>query len=309
MILLWGIPGDDPLDRVRDALERRGADARVLDQRDAYDVSLAADGSDGAVSASRGAFDLAEVGAAYIRPQESLEHGIAADAAIVAWADLAPVAVVNPPAAMAANNSKPYQLRLLAGYGFGVPDTLVTTDPEEAARFRRLHGRVVYKSVSGVRSIVAQLGEEQLARLADVANGPTQFQEWVPGDDVRAHVVGEEVISTLVRSSADDYRYASRAEVVEATLPDEIAERCRAAARGMGLHVAGFDLRQSPDGRWVCFEVNPSPAFSFYEAATGQPIADAVARLLMRFDAEATRPGTARSGSARRRRSVQQAPS
>jgi glutathione synthase/RimK-type ligase-like ATP-grasp enzyme len=313
MILLWGTPGDDPLDCVRVALDRRGADAWLLDQRDAYGVSLAADGSAGTVTAAGGAVELTELGAAYIRPQESHAERVAADAALVAWADLAPVSVVNRPAAMASNTSKPYQLRLLAGYGFDVPDTLVTTDPAEADEFRRRHGRVVYKSVSGVRSIVAQLREEQLERLADVANGPTQFQEWVRGDDVRAHVVGDEVISTLLRSSADDYRYASRdgvgVEVAETTLPEQIAERCRTAALGMGLHVCGFDLRRTPDGRWVCFEVNPSPAFSFYEAATGQPIADAVARLLMRVDAQATRRGTARSRSSRPRRSVLQAPS
>jgi hypothetical protein len=27
------------------------------------------------------------------------------------------------------------------------------------------------------------------------------------------------------------------------------------------------------DGRVICFEVNPSPAFSYYERHTGQPIA------------------------------------
>ena len=40
-------------------------------------------------------------------------------------------------------------------------------------------------------------------------------------------------------------------------------------------------LAVTPDGRWFCFEVNPSPAFSYYQKAIGQPIAAAVARLLM----------------------------
>jgi D-alanine-D-alanine ligase-like ATP-grasp enzyme len=48
----------------------------------------------------------------------------------------------------------------------------------------------------------------------------------------------------------------------------------------LGLLVAGIDMRCCADGRWVCFEVNPSPGFSFYEAATGQPIAAAIADLL-----------------------------
>jgi glutathione synthase/RimK-type ligase-like ATP-grasp enzyme len=52
-------------------------------------------------------------------------------------------------------------------------------------------------------------------------------------------------------------------------------------AADMGLLVAGIDLRHTPDDRWVCFEVNPSPAFVFYEEATGQPIANAIARALV----------------------------
>jgi glutathione synthase/RimK-type ligase-like ATP-grasp enzyme len=288
VILLWGVPGDDPLDDVWQALAVCGADARLLDQRDRHEVTMTQDGSGGTVTTDEGTIDLAEVGAAYIRPQESADHGRLVDSALVAWADLTGASVVNRPAAMAANNSKPYQLSLVAGYGFDIPDTIVTTDPEEVRRFKRRHGRVIYKSVSGVRSIVSQLGGDRLERLADVANGPTQFQEYVPGEDVRAHVVGDRVLATAVRSEADDYRYASSSgaglELAETTLPPEIADRCRDAARGMGLHVAGIDLRHATDGRWVCFEVNPSPAFTFYEQATGQPLADEVARLLIGLD-------------------------
>ena len=56
-------------------------------------------------------------------------------------------------------------------------------------------------------------------------------------------------------------------------------------AAGMGLHLAGIDLRQTPRGEWYCLEVNPSPGFTYYEAVTGQPIAAAVAELLVRQDA------------------------
>jgi glutathione synthase/RimK-type ligase-like ATP-grasp enzyme len=51
-------------------------------------------------------------------------------------------------------------------------------------------------------------------------------------------------------------------------------------AQRLELPLAGIDLRRTPDGRHVCFEVNPSPAFSFYEQRTGLPIAAAIARYL-----------------------------
>jgi hypothetical protein len=37
----------------------------------------------------------------------------------------------------------------------------------------------------------------------------------------------------------------------------------------------------APDGRYYCFEVNPSPVFSCYEFDTGQQIAASIAALLM----------------------------
>ena len=36
-----------------------------------------------------------------------------------------------------------------------------------------------------------------------------------------------------------------------------------------------------PNGEPVCLEVNPSPAFSYYEMASGLPIAAALARHLV----------------------------
>lgn len=297
MILVWGVPGDDPLDQVWGAVRQLRADAVLLDQRQVrhVDVRVGRDGTvSGRVKSQDGTVGLDHVGAAYIRPQQSLPGREKDDALLVAWADLVPMTVLNRPAAMAANNSKPYQLAMLAALGFDVPDTLVTTDPEEALRFRERLGRVIYKSVSGVRSIVSELRDVQLARLTDVASGPTQFQEHVPGEDVRVHVVGDEVYATAVRSSADDYRYASRTgyslELAATDLPCAVAQQCRAAAIAMQLPLVGIDIRHTPDGRWVCFEANPSPGFTFYEHATGQPIADAIARLLIRSDVGRTGP-------------------
>jgi D-alanine-D-alanine ligase-like ATP-grasp enzyme len=39
-------------------------------------------------------------------------------------------------------------------------------------------------------------------------------------------------------------------------------------------------LFKTEDGRWYCFEVNPSPGFSYFENLTGQPIAKAIATYL-----------------------------
>ena len=107
------------------------------------------------------------------------------------------------------------------------------------------------------------------------------------------HVIGDAVFASEIVSDADDYRYAGRdGEAVDlnaSALPDALAERCRSLAASLSLAAAGIDLRLTPAGEWVCFEVNPAPAFTYYEAATGQPMADAMAALLV-GDASPRRP-------------------
>ena len=132
-----------------------------------------------------------------------------------------------------------------------------------------------------MRSIVNVLERSDAARLQQVRTGPVQLQRWVEGEDMRVHIVGQRCFATGVHSEAVDYRYGG-AELVAAELGDAVLEgKLRALAESMDLLLAGIDLRRTPDGRWICFEVNPAPGFTFYEDATGQPIAGAVAELLL----------------------------
>jgi glutathione synthase/RimK-type ligase-like ATP-grasp enzyme len=164
------------------------------------------------------------------------------------------------------------------------PPTLITNDPEAVLAFRKEHGTIIYKSISAVRSIVKTLDDEDMARLDRIGWCPVQFQAAIPGTNIRVHVVGEELFPTWIESTHVDYRYAKRqggsTELSATTLPDEIAARCIALTADLGLAFAGIDLKLTPGSDYYCFEVNPSPAFSYFEANTGQPIAAAVARYL-----------------------------
>jgi len=201
--------------------------------------------------------------------------------------------VLNRPSAAASNSSKPYQAGLLRAHGFDVPDTLITTTPSALADFRAQHGEVIFKSISGVRSIVSRFTPAHSKRIPDLTWCPTQFQQYVSGHDYRVHVVGDKVYAAEISSQADDYRYAARdglaAEVKPATLADDLVLRCRSVAAALGLLFAGIDLRLTDEGHWICFEVNPSPGFTYYESATGQPLALAVAQLLSSAGKDATR--------------------
>ncbi len=303
MIVLWGLPSDGPLAMVDAALRRAGHDPLLLDQRRLLGagVELSVDPQTAArIDLNGETFDLARCTAAYVRPADSAalsgvrhagpdspeaRHAAALDWVLLNWCELTDALVVNRPGASMSNGSKPWQSEALRALGFAIPETIITTDPAAVHAFRKRHQRIVYKSISGVRSIVGELTDSQLDRLATVRWCPTQFQQLVAGTDYRVHVVGERVFTTQIVSDAIDYRYAHRqgrsAELHAVTLPDEIAHRCIVATRRFGLWFGGVDLRLGPEGRWYCFEVNTSPGFSYFQHATGQPIADAVAGLLI----------------------------
>ena len=201
------------------------------------------------------------------------------------WAEVAPARVVNRAAPMGSNFSKPFQAQLIRRFGFEVPETLITNDPELVKAFRARHQRIIYKSISGVRSIVQTFNDADMDRLESIRWCPTQFQAFVDGTNVRVHTVGQKVFATAISTDATDYRYAhrqggKRAELRAVELSDHLAEMCVKLSAGLGLAFAGIDLKVTQDNRVYCFEVNPSPAFSYYEANTGQPIAQAIAAYL-----------------------------
>jgi hypothetical protein len=61
-----------------------------------------------------------------------------------------------------------------------------------------------------------------LDKLRNISWCPTQFQEYISGDDYCVHVIGNEVFCCKISSKADDYRYAQRQEE--------------------GVHIVPFDL-------------------------------------------------------------------
>ena len=186
---------------------------------------------------------------------------------------------------MASNASKPFQARVIQRAGFLTPPTLVTNNPASVKDFQRLHGRIIYKSISSVRSIVRELLPADLGTLERIRNLPTQFQAYIDGVNVRVRRGGSRSARHRGSSSdAVDYRYATADGVAmqmqPTTLPDPVGRRCVGLSVQLGLAMTGIDLKRTPDGDWYCFEVNPSPGYSYYQQDTGQPIADSVVRFI-----------------------------
>jgi hypothetical protein len=304
VILLGGIPSETSLALVRAQIEELSLPHVVFDQLRAAEaevaVEVAAGEASGCLTLGGRCHRLQDVGGVYLRlmddqllpeldgepPHSPRRRRIRAlHDALARWSEISPARVVNRAAATMSNASKPYQGQLIRARGFAVPETLITNDPEQALDFRARCGRVVYKSMSGVRSIVQTLEDGDLDRLGRIRWCPTQFQQFVAGTNVRVHTVGQAVLATAVATGATDYRYARRqvgepAELTAIDLAEDLAERCVGLAAAFGLAFAGIDLKITPEGEVYCFEVNPTPAFSYYEGQTGQPIARTLACFL-----------------------------
>jgi hypothetical protein len=273
--------------------------AQTALDRERLIVELGPSGVEGVLLVAGQRIPLDRIGAIYARPLELPRKWFAPEgvrraqvmhAELFEWLDVSRALVVNRPRSMQANASKPLQAQLIGATGLEVPETLVTSDPSEVDAFRREHGRIIFKSSSGVRSIVRELDEAALARLPMLAALPVQFQAHVPGVDVRVHVVGARTYAAEIESAVIDYRYpvagGPETALRSTRVPDEVARRCVELARSMDLPLAGVDLRRRPDGRYVCFEVNPMPAYTYFEAQTGLPISRALAELLIEADTE-----------------------
>jgi hypothetical protein len=304
MILLCGIPSETPMALVREALESNGAPYVVLNQRkfSTMKMSMEIQGgkTTGKLQLNGDSYSVDEFTGVFTRlmdyhhlpelkdaPADSPEVKFCQNLfdTLTRWAEITPARVVNRVAPMGSNFSKPFQAQLIKRYGFEVPETLITNDPQLVRAFRARHGRVIYKSISGVRSIVQTLTDEDMTRIDNIRWCPTQFQAFVEGTNVRVHTVGDRVFATAIKTEATDYRYAQRqsgdhADLRPVELVDDLAEMCVKLAAGLGLAFAGIDLKITPENDVYCFEVNPSPAFSYYESQTGQPISRAVADYL-----------------------------
>jgi RimK-like ATP-grasp domain len=297
LALLWGLPDEEPLSYVHRALLARGARTVLLDQRRALSTRIQRDAGGPllrlAGSKPTGAIALAALTAAYPRPYPCVpnistgtpayrvarRHVARLENDLWHWMATGTATVLNRPEQSASNGTKPFQTRAAHGCGFRVPDSLLTSDPGAALAFAERHRRVIYKGAGGTRTRTGLLDPADTSRLTRIGTCPVYLQRYIPGSNVRVHVVDMQVFATEIVSDAIDYRARVR-QMTPVVLPVEVADRCVAVTRALGLLLAGLDLIRTPEGEWYFLEANTSPGFTFFPAAA--QVAEAIARLLTR---------------------------
>ena len=104
-----------------------------------------------------------------------------------------------------------------------------------------------------------------------------EFIKESAGTDIRAFVVGNQVVASMQRASLDDDFRSNLHQGGQGTPIKLTAEEKKVAlkaARAMGLHICGVDLMRSARGPLV-LEVNASPGFGI-EKVTGKDVASKI---------------------------------
>jgi len=180
--------------------------------------------------------------------------------------------------------------QLLSRAGVGIPKTIfsrglsdIDTVMEELGGppiiiklARGTHGRgvVLAESRKAARSVL------QGFYLMDDDGTNILLQEYIEesaGTDIRAFVVGSQVVASMKRQSLnDDFRsnLHQGGEGTSVKLTDEEEKVAIKAARAMGLAICGVDMMRSKRGPLV-LEVNASPGFGI-EQVTGRNVADKI---------------------------------
>ena len=196
--------------------------------------------------------------------------------------------------------------QILARYQIGMPATTFVRDRADILpAIERVGGApVVIKLLEGTQGIGVMLAPDLAVAQAMIetlqaTRQNVLVQEFVresSGTDVRAFVVGEQVVGAMRRTStSDDFRSnlhrGGKPEVI--TLEPAYERAAVRSAQIMGLRVAGVDMLESDRGPLV-MEVNSSPGLQGIERATGQDIArmiiDYVDDLSLIHISEPTRP-------------------
>jgi len=320
MILILTAPEDEHADAVAWHLRRAGSPhLRVDPARLPTELSLSARvrGSQlhRSLAVDGRSYDLAEVSAVWTRrpgrpnapasiDEPSVRELVTQEADLLVhdvWETLEVLHVPALAAVVRRAGLKLRQLQLAAAAGFAIPDTAVGNDPADLRALYERHTMIVTKRVgSGPLGATpdrqATAGRptrpvrpRDLLYADDVRLCPVVVQQYIPKSlELRVTVVGHDVFAVAIDSQRSartrhDWRhYDQRTTAMWAfDLPDEIAERCRALVRRLGLTYGALDLILTPTGRYVFLELNPNGQYLWTEQESGLPISQALATMLM----------------------------
>ncbi|MET7606594.1 ATP-grasp ribosomal peptide maturase [Streptomyces avermitilis] len=183
---------------------------------------------------------------------------------------------------------KPAQLAAAARFGFTIPPTLITNDPDRASEFITEHGPVIYKPLRETeytdgtgRALtvwIEDVNSDQIdTRIRRTAH---LFQQRVSKSaDIRLTAVGDHLTAVRIDGSPgiDWRRHYEALTYTPVPVPPEITKGVRAYLDAFGLVFGAFDFGLGADGRWHWYECNPNGQWAWFPDNITAPITNALA--------------------------------
>jgi glutathione synthase/RimK-type ligase-like ATP-grasp enzyme len=222
------------------------------------------------------------------------------------WRLLDRVLWVSNPDAIRRASSKAEQLVRAPKFGFRVPPTCVSNDPDYVRAFLDRLGpdaEVIYKphtpimvdQPGGAKGVVytTRLDRDGRERLDEIRLTPGIFQAYISKEiELRVTVVHDEVFAcaidsqSLVNTRTDwrAHRWGDQSSFpphAAFTLPERIADGCRELVSSYGLLFGAIDLILDPAGEYHFLELNPNGQWAWIQQLTGQPIREKLCSLFL----------------------------
>ena len=200
------------------------------------------------------------------------------------------VPVINSPKAIEIAINKHRTLALLSKNGIKVPYTIVTENVNEAVKRLSFEKGIVVKPLFGSKGLGSFLLKDRdfaWRVLADLRyfRHVLYLQEFLKhgGRDIRAFVVGENVVAAMYRELPGSWKtnIARGAKPKPLKITDEITEIAVKAAKIVGCDVAGIDIVEVEGEKYV-IEVNSQPGWKGIQRVTKIDIAKKIVEYVVK---------------------------
>ncbi|MCW4005237.1 MAG: RimK family alpha-L-glutamate ligase [Candidatus Bathyarchaeota archaeon] len=180
-------------------------------------------------------------------------------------------------------------IAVLADSSVPVPRTFATENPLKAAEaFKQLGNDVILKPIFGSRGVgITRINDPEVAltifKAISFHHGVIYLQEFVPhgNSDIRAFVIGDQVVASMKREAADwKTNYSQGARPEPTTLSPDLEELAVKASKAVGCKISGVDIMVGPNGPKIC-DVNSQPGWKGLQLVTQVNIADEIINYLL----------------------------
>ena len=189
---------------------------------------------------------------------------------------------ISHPKYLRASMWKGEQLQRALTFGFKIPDTLISNDPDEIRTFFLEHQKVVFKAMSD--SVIAEEENEGQgvattlidAQMLDDCDSlrllPNQFQAYIEkAYELRVTIIGGNIFTAKLDSQVypetqiDCRNLNVKIPMSVYSLPKNVEQACLGFVNSYKLNYSAIDLIVTPNGDYVFLENNPNGQFRFIE--------------------------------------------